>query len=274
VDSLRGYVVLNYMAVIKIVKKRNKNVDPLFDGQINAQSILLSQHFYRSRIVADLLTFTELMILKHNSSGKTPDKANFMCAVCLECLNNPVVLTCGHRFCFGCAVRCTSQTVIQEEVVQCPTCRKQGPCQPTTFTVDTSMTVFLIDNFGIGDEDEAKKMLQNQPIPHLPEGFKPSKVEDARWTMKCLPSPPRDDGSATDEPFRPPAMNNILEATTDTPAETPILVPATAPISPLTPGLSGFLAISVPDGVGTEPGSQNAAVEPIPSEFAGKSLTL
>ena len=163
VDALRNFIVLNYMAVIKIVKKRNKNVDPLFDGQINAQSILLSQHFYRSRVVADLLTFTELMTLKHNPRKIQPDKANFMCGVCLETLNNPVVLTCGHRFCFSCSVRCTAQNVIEEEVVQCPTCRKQGPCQPSTFVVDTSMTSFLIDNFGVGDEAQSRTRTRTRP---------------------------------------------------------------------------------------------------------------
>jgi len=197
IDALRNYVVLNYMAVIKIVKKRNKNVDPLFDGRIDAQSILLSQNFYRSRTVADLLTFTELLTLKHNPGDTKPDQANFMCAVCLETLNNPVVLTCGHRFCFGCSVRCTAQNVLEEEVVQCPTCRKQGPCQPASFSVDTTMTEFLIRNFGVGDEDEARKVLSRQLIPYLTPDMKPSKVDDARWTMKCLPSPPRVELGAT-----------------------------------------------------------------------------
>ena len=107
------------------------------------------------------------MTLKNNPMNTQPDAADFMCAVCLETLNNPVVLTCGHRFCFSCAVRCTAQNVIEEEVVQCPTCRKQGPCQPSTFVVDTTMTSFLINHFGIGNEEEAKKILCRQLLPHV-----------------------------------------------------------------------------------------------------------
>ena len=271
VDSLRNYIVLNYMAVIKIVKKRNKNVDPLFDGQINAQSILLSQHFYRSRVVADLVTFTELMTLKHNPSSDKPEKANFMCGVCLETLNNPVVLTCGHRFCFSCAVRCTAQNVIEEEVVQCPSCRKQGPCQASTFKVDTAMTAFLIKTFGVGDEAEAKKILSRQLLPELPDDFKPSKINDVRWTMKCLPSPPRPSEADKEDvimkaelPETAAAANGLIVLGTTT--DTPDLGPQQAPVSLASPRTAAMAQL-VANGVTLNPNQMPEALNGIQDDI-------
>ena len=57
--ALQSYVVLNYMAVVKIVKKWNKHValakatDPPL---IDTTSMLITQVFYTSKTVADLLT--------------------------------------------------------------------------------------------------------------------------------------------------------------------------------------------------------------------------
>jgi len=62
--ALQSYVVLNYMAVVKIVKKWNKHVvavqtkDPPL---IDATSLLLTQVFYTSKTVADLLTNSETL---------------------------------------------------------------------------------------------------------------------------------------------------------------------------------------------------------------------
>jgi len=59
---LRNYVVLNYMAVVKIVKKWNKNVVSLEESKmIDAANLLLTQVFYTSKTVADLLNNSEAM---------------------------------------------------------------------------------------------------------------------------------------------------------------------------------------------------------------------
>jgi len=49
VDELRHYINWNYMAVIKIVKKRNKNASTFSNSTpLDAEAILLKQHFYTS----------------------------------------------------------------------------------------------------------------------------------------------------------------------------------------------------------------------------------
>ena len=59
-----------YHCTLENTHERNEDIHRrcLVSGKVDAQSILLSQAFYRSRTVADLLTFTELMLLKNNPS--------------------------------------------------------------------------------------------------------------------------------------------------------------------------------------------------------------
>ena len=37
-----------------------------------------------------------------SGSSRTVDRKHFLCPVCLEVLQNPVILGCAHRFCYSC----------------------------------------------------------------------------------------------------------------------------------------------------------------------------
>merc|ERR1712086_879960 len=119
VDELRHYINWNYMAVIKIVKKRNKNCN---STPLDAEAILLKQHFYTSAFVTTCGTFATLLAAKLN--GQTPDPREFSCSICLDALTNPVSLPCNHRFCFECISKCAHLNDEAGMVVSCALCRR------------------------------------------------------------------------------------------------------------------------------------------------------
>jgi len=136
-EILRYYVVLNYMSIYKITKKRNKMLK-------NAKSkeyltVLMDQPFYTSLNLARIAVNTELLALK-----LIPGKLNeqdFACPICLDVLCNPVVLSCAHRFCWT----CLSQT--SARMYSCPVCRKNQNLDPNNFHIDWILTEFLKQNF-------------------------------------------------------------------------------------------------------------------------------
>jgi hypothetical protein len=78
-------VVLNYIAVRKIVKKFDKNTG----NTTPVPPILAKQSFYNSLSLAKLITKTEIMVAKHNGTNLAD---SFLCPVCLEVcpIPNPI----------------------------------------------------------------------------------------------------------------------------------------------------------------------------------------
>jgi tRNA A-37 threonylcarbamoyl transferase component Bud32 len=136
-ELLRYYVVLNYMAIYKITKKRNKTL--VSSKPIDFLSILLDQPFYKSIKLARLTVKTELLAIKF-LPGEINEK-NFSCPVCLDVLCNPVVLSCTHRFCWSCLSK--TATCLQA----CPVCRKNQHLDPKNFTIDWILRDFLHQQF-------------------------------------------------------------------------------------------------------------------------------
>jgi hypothetical protein len=136
-EIMRYYVVLNYMAIYKIIKKRNKTLKSC--APIDFTKILVDQPFYKSIKLARLTVKTELFALK--IMPKEISVQNFTCPICLDVLCNPVVLSCTHRFCWSCLS--TTSTTLQA----CPVCRKGQQLDPKNFTIDWILRDFLHSQF-------------------------------------------------------------------------------------------------------------------------------
>ncbi|KAL0039408.1 hypothetical protein WJX79_007128 [Trebouxia sp. C0005] len=109
VIDLRKFVVLNYIAVIKAYKKRNRHLQAACKDStavaVDAVDLLSQQYFFTSTKLASLATEAEIMT-KEMGQAEEPAEVlqDYQCAICLGVLHNPVVLTCAHRFCWGCLV--------------------------------------------------------------------------------------------------------------------------------------------------------------------------
>jgi len=100
-SELREFVVLNYTAVVKAVKKFNKNCN----RKENAVSILSESPMFYSLGLAKLVTRTEMLTVHAAPKTKTKMLEDSICPVCEDVLSNPVVLPhCKHKFCFKCII--------------------------------------------------------------------------------------------------------------------------------------------------------------------------
>ena len=144
IADLRRFAYLNYLAVVKAVKKRNRHLELAFGEaacEMQAATLLLPQAFFSSPLLSNLATRLEVRSLKPAASaaaggGQAAGQLN--CPICLEVLRDPVVLNCAHRFCFEClsiyvasregeAVEAPAEAeageASQVELHNCPVCR-------------------------------------------------------------------------------------------------------------------------------------------------------
>ena len=138
-NQLRKFIVLNYLGVIKIVKKHDKNAPhPVADRMIPH---LYAQPFYHSLQVAAL--YTEIDSLSRRGL-KAVSRDDYTCPLCSDLLECPVVLSCSHRFCWKCLSRAASSTSEHEA---CPVCRKPQLLDPSNYLVDDLLLKFIRANF-------------------------------------------------------------------------------------------------------------------------------
>lgn len=59
------------------------------------------------------------------------------CSICLDTLDNPVSIKCGHNFCHQCLSKYWDEVLAEGEVTQCPECRQ--PCARDHVMPDTRL---------------------------------------------------------------------------------------------------------------------------------------
>jgi len=164
--QLRLFVVLNYTAVVKAVKKWNKHAWPVARhgeaGRLDAVSTLLSTPFFGASSLAKTVTRAELLAVSLAPQEKRFWE-DFACPICLEVLRNPVLLSCAHRFCFSCLATAALYAVDKPAVAQggsglatssrglrcdCPVCRKPQVLDEGALRVDPALDDFVRAHFG------------------------------------------------------------------------------------------------------------------------------
>ncbi|KAJ9513226.1 hypothetical protein QJQ45_029513 [Haematococcus lacustris] len=191
VQELIKFVALNYLAVVKAIKKRNRHLKESFGAEastsLHALDLLIGEVFFTSPRLASLATEAEVLSQElaarrkaQTQQGQHAEVASqlleeYQCPVCLDTLHNPVVLTCAHRFCWGCLVAhctahrditlpigkkdtsvaapATSYRVLEQiaccndpdipEFYPCPVCRKPQILDIDTLQVDTYLEQFI-----------------------------------------------------------------------------------------------------------------------------------
>lgn len=90
---------------------RVEAVDPI--------SVLSQQHFFTSTVLAQLSTQAEVLSRDALPDWKLQQLGildEFTCPVCLGVLHDPVILSCAHRFCWGCVVaHCANQMITRQK---------------------------------------------------------------------------------------------------------------------------------------------------------------
>eukprot|EP00940_MAST-03C_sp_MAST-3C-sp2_P001594 g1594.t1 len=115
--DLCKYVVINYLAVLKIVKKHDKYAVEKISGEI--KSALFTTDFFLSLTNSEVfISMNELM----KSIGQVSGPKVQSCPICEESMNiGNATLPCGHSFCWSCLAEATWQ-----KQKQCPVCRKKN----------------------------------------------------------------------------------------------------------------------------------------------------
>lgn len=125
VDTLRGYVMTNAQALMKICKKHDKMSSIKIKDHFTR--VLARCTFYNSREFGGLIADTKVLSLElfERFTGQAlTDEDDFNCPICMHVLSNPLVLSCGHRFCNS----CVSHTSWFSQH-KCPVCSEE--CQLT-----------------------------------------------------------------------------------------------------------------------------------------------
>eukprot|EP00922_Rhytidocystis_sp_ex-Travisia-forbesii_P009863 GHVS01014426.1.p1 GENE.GHVS01014426.1~~GHVS01014426.1.p1 ORF type:complete len:656 (+),score=81.95 GHVS01014426.1:138-2105(+) len=157
-QQLRRYVLYNSIAVVKILKKRQKHyLEVLYshsctanDATKQSSAVLSEQDWYKSPVLAHILSEADNIrddfLLAVTSMP--PNAEHYSCSICLEVIVDPVSITaCCHRFCWKCLTQAVSNAQIDGDLERCPYCRTAFALSPESFVVDYGLNKFLSRHF-------------------------------------------------------------------------------------------------------------------------------
>jgi len=131
-DHLREYVLVNYLAIRKIVKKHDKcchaSQPPTPRITVDAARLLARCTFFKSSHFASTLARMEGLLASIFFSAEPEPEG--VCSLCCRWSRHIIVLSCHHRFCWGCFSTEVLPTGDHCVVCGCPT-----GLDPTSFKV-------------------------------------------------------------------------------------------------------------------------------------------
>jgi len=140
--ELHQYAVLNYLAVLKILKKHDKHYFPAIREEVLEG--FMQMPLYKA--VNSPILFQSL-----KKSGSLPTGPD--CPICLEPSITPVTLECGHQFCWTCLWNGD-----MENHVACPLCRKSQTLNPSEININDILGKFSKKYF-------PRSVEKKEPIP-------------------------------------------------------------------------------------------------------------
>lgn len=171
---LRCCVLWNAVAVVKILKKRQKHrvvsasCACQVEGRVRyktAAEILSRQDWYCCDQLPTIVSIVETTTneLMQRLTLMPPSRDEYQCPICLDVVVDPVCLrTCGHRFCWACL--CMAYCEKPEGTLErCPCCRAAFPLDPEAFELDGILGRFLRNFFPedqVAREKEQKENLR------------------------------------------------------------------------------------------------------------------
>eukprot|EP00316_Scyphosphaera_apsteinii_P011359 CAMPEP_0119314852 /NCGR_PEP_ID=MMETSP1333-20130426/34064_1 /TAXON_ID=418940 /ORGANISM="Scyphosphaera apsteinii, Strain RCC1455" /LENGTH=706 /DNA_ID=CAMNT_0007320051 /DNA_START=64 /DNA_END=2184 /DNA_ORIENTATION=- len=204
IDYLRRFSFLNYLAVTKIVKKHDKLSSlRLREGIVNFVS---QQSFYTSTVLAVTFTHAQCVaseiVAAITASSVVAQSVDYSCCICFETLNMPVVLSCAHRFCYGCLARACFYDQ------HCPLCKKEMDLDPANYHIDPILAKFVDAHFASQGE-RVRRSQNSKPLlapccsghhgkPHVAPAFSKS---DKPAAVMWRPA----DSDWSSSPIKPPA---------------------------------------------------------------------
>lgn len=138
---LRTYVIYNYIGLIKILKKKRKHCDRMFEtllvsDVVQMYSWCLSEEL--PKLISSVNIICDEFMQNFVEGIVTVEK--YSCPICLHLINEPVVLSsCFHSFCWNCLA-----TAIQKYSMDCcPICRTKIFYDKNSIQVDGILCRFL-----------------------------------------------------------------------------------------------------------------------------------
>mmetsp|Transcript_12599 Transcript_12599/g.22868 ORF Transcript_12599/g.22868 Transcript_12599/m.22868 type:complete len:377 (+) Transcript_12599:122-1252(+) len=147
--KLHKYAVINYLAVLKIVKKHDKHFPAIREKVLD---VLTKLPLYQAVKSPSLFEGIE----KVDAPKGIPD-----CPICLDPCITPVTLECGHNFCWLCMWKSDIKNL-----VCCPLCRKTQSLNPMEMDINDILGGFSKKYFPreIERKDDPVKQRSRNPM--------------------------------------------------------------------------------------------------------------